>query len=249
MYDQAKKGWSESALAVAKVNNPITNPITEVEVRFSETYKKKPKAARAKGVSEADLKVLKQALASKKDLVLSSAVAISSILGCRPAEIMGIELKPGNQVFIPGAKHSGKLNRGLDRLLEVNERSYSTLKVSLAILKKAEPGRKGVIHQVQCRLDRLVRELWPRRKARPSLYSFRHQLGSDLKSSGKERTEIAYIMGHASTESVEVYGDRRRASRARAIKPAPGIDPAKYVRICHEEPGPKSRQSSVRLGM
>src|SRR5690554_822570 len=65
MYDQARQNWSESALAVAKVNNPITNPLTEVEVRFAEIHKKKPKAARAKGISQTDLTTLMRAILSK----------------------------------------------------------------------------------------------------------------------------------------------------------------------------------------
>ncbi|MCA1789343.1 MAG: hypothetical protein LC667_05640, partial [Thioalkalivibrio sp.] len=60
---------------------------------------------------------------------------------------------------------------------------------------------------------RTVREHLPDvlSRGRPSLYTFRHQLGAELKSMKLDRRAIAYIMGHQSTQSVEVYGDRRKS--------------------------------------
>lgn len=75
-------------------------------------------------------------------------------------------------------------------------------------------GAPGVIHRVQSRLERVTLRLWPRRKARPTLYTLRHQMGAGLKASGASRAAIAYVMGHQSTQSVEVYGDRRSAKRS-----------------------------------
>ena len=69
---------------------------------------------------------------------------------------------------------------------------------------------------VQRRLDTLTKRLWPKRNVWPSLYSWRHQKGSDLKASHMNSAEVAAIMGHRSTESVDVYGSQRSARNTRS---------------------------------
>ena len=77
-------------------------------------------------------------------------------------------------------------------------------------------------------------------------------MGSDLKASGMSRVEIAYAMGHQSTQSVEVYGNRRKASGRGGIKPAPNADMS-MVRENHTQPpAPKGLEvegPSEGLGM
>ncbi|MFG8826592.1 site-specific integrase, partial [Pseudomonas aeruginosa] len=51
---------------------------------------------------------------------------------------------------------------------------------------------------IRDRLRKECRVLWPRRKQHPTLKSFRHQLGSNLKASGESDEAIAYMMGHQS---------------------------------------------------
>lgn len=90
------------------------------------------------------------------------------------------------------------------------------------------------IGPLQDRLRAAGRHLWPRRTALPTLYTFRHQMGSDLKASGMDRRQIAYIMGHQATGSVDVYGDRRVArSNGRSLPRIPEGADLSAVRETH----------------
>ncbi|GAA1350338.1 hypothetical protein GCM10009595_10300 [Falsarthrobacter nasiphocae] len=116
-------------------------------------------------------------------------------------------------MHVIGAKKSGDL-RGADRVLTLPDdpKIRNNIATAARVVQRAEREKEGAVHRIQSRLDRLSRKLWPRRQARPSLYTFRHQMGGTLKKMGLDRRAIAYVMGHQSTKSVEVYGDRRSGS-------------------------------------
>ncbi|MBF0256164.1 MAG: hypothetical protein HQL47_06835, partial [Gammaproteobacteria bacterium] len=73
------------------------------------------------------------------------------------------------------------------------------------------------LNNLQKRFERAAKRLWPKRKILPTLYSLRHQLGSDIKASGLSDAERAAIMGHLSQSSIESYGYVQSGKR-RAIK-------------------------------
>jgi len=64
-----------------------------------------------------------------------------------------------------------------------------------------------------------------------------------LKASGLDRKSVAYLMGHQSTESVEVYGRRNRGSKS-ALRVGQGVDP-NQVRETHSDP-PSVRQGAYQ---
>ncbi len=100
-------------------------------------------------------------------------------------------------------------------------------------------------HILQTRLNNLTRETWPRRKTQATFYSFRHQLGSNLKASGIDRSEVAYLMGHQSTSSVDAYGDKRKGTGA--IKIAPGVDQEQINSVVREKhSNPLSQQAIIK---
>lgn len=103
----------------------------------------------------------------------------------------------------------------MDRSLALDEEAVNIVRGALETLRGANVGA------IQDRIYTAGRRLWPQRKAWPSLYSWRHQLGSDLKASGLSRVEIAYVMGHQSTESVEQYGNRKTAKAGAVLPRAP----------------------------
>lgn len=227
MYDQVGKGYFDAAQRLKETGNPVTTGKTRGTI--------KPKQKRIKSVPRDELMTLLE----KSDKGVGSAIAIVSLTGCRPAEMLGIQDQGGDEIFIPGAKKSNG-NRGLDRTLTLPADEKRLVMSCVADLRAIEPGVAGTMHKIQSRLDRLTKRLWPRRKARPTLYSWRHQLGADLKASGMDRVQIAYTMGHQSTESVEVYGDPRKASSKRGIKPAQGANMS-MIRQKHDvSPGPKA---------
>jgi len=126
----------------------------------------------------------------------------------------------GDEVMIAGAKVNDK--RGVKfRTL----RGYSD--GELALLKRATGRLRQTLLEDQSvnvgalldRFDRLMKKTFPRRKHKPTMYTLRHQFGSNLKASGLSREAIAVCMGHRATKSADVYGDRRTGSKGFKIEP------------------------------
>lgn len=232
MYDQIDKGYFEAAQRLKETKNPITTGKSKGTV--------KPKQRRCKSIDDPDLDKLYKAALAKSDTELASVLAVAMYTGCRPAEMNGIVRVGKDQVFIPSAKKTVDGERGVDRTIQLDEARCDVIETAVNHLIEMGPDAAGEMHQVQSRLDRLTAKLWPRRKARPTMYTLRHQMGSDLKASGLSRLEIAYIMGHQSTESVEVYGDRRKKSGRGGVKPAPGVDMSMIRQNHDKQPGPKA---------
>jgi hypothetical protein len=204
-YDQSEKGYSKAAKKINETVNPVT-------VKGSDLTKKS-KERRVKSVSLDDLMALKSGAIEKGDKPLLAALELSDVLGCRPVELFNLKIVEG-MIFIEGAKKTKKGDRGLDRLVKVKYiRSMKDAITVLQDFKESTKDFKSEPHKlIQARLALVAKKRWPRRKATPSLYSFRHQVGSNLKASGMDRLEIAYMMGHQATKSVDVYGDRRSGS-------------------------------------
>ena len=202
---QAEAGNLSSAERIASTVNPVTDPSASVAL----ATKKKQK--RIKSVSRKDHKKLISHLNDVEDGPCSAAVMLAFWLGCRPVEMPVIQLLGDNQIFIPSAKKTE--DRGLDRTLILNSSVYKMIEKLLPLLVHDDEGKTSDMNRIQRRLQRHVKKLWPARKHHISLYSYRHQLGSDLKASGKKSIEVATIMGHLNVNSVDVYGNRKSASR------------------------------------
>lgn len=225
VLDQQEKGYKAAAERIQGTINPMT---TDQHGPLDKGLRGPvpPKQRRAKSISETDNARLQQTLLKRcaesegaerqRHWETFGAVLLAERLGVRPAEMphLRVDLERG-VVNVQGAKKSGV--RGADRELTLPDDAQSRQAIAKAARLMREAGPKG-IHRIQARLDRLSRELWPRRQARPSLYTYRHQLGANLKAMRLDRRAIAYIMGHQSTQSVEVYGDRRRVSGGIGIK-------------------------------
>lgn len=217
--DQREKGYAKAADRIAGTRNPMTTVaggggIIDPTVRGPTA----PKQKRAKTISSDDMSALKLAAHRSKggDDVLA-ALNIGEHLGVRPAEMLSLRVDvDSGVVHVTGVKKSDKGDRGADRTLRLSggRMTRQMLADAVEALQASERERPGVIHRVQTRLDRITKGLWPRRAARPTLYSLRHRMGSQLKASGASRAAIAYVMGHQSTQSAEVYGDRRSAKRS-----------------------------------
>ncbi|MBU2966742.1 hypothetical protein Q4508_10525 [Amphritea sp. 2_MG-2023] len=196
------------------------NPITADRNKRSQI---KPKQKRQKTVNTADQKQLLDYLVDKKERTVFAGVELVSHLGCRPAELRNLQFVGSCYIAISSAKKTEDGTRGLDRILEIKDNSiFNSLKECHEMLINAP--YSDPIRYVQKRLDTLTQRLWPKRKVRPSLYSWRHQMGADLKASDLPSEEIAAIMGHQSINSVQVYGNPRSAQHSRNyLKPDKGI--------------------------
>ncbi|RTE67327.1 site-specific integrase [Amphritea opalescens] len=187
------------------------NPITADRNKRSQI---KPKQKRQKTVNAADEKQLLDYLVKQKEKTVFAGVSLVSHLGCRPAELRNLKFMGSCYIVISSAKKTEDGTRGLDRILEIEDSSiFNSLKECHEMLITAP--YVDPVRYVQRRLETLTQRLWPKRKVHPSLYSWRHQMGADLKASDMPPEAIAAIMGHQSVSSVEVYGNSRSAQHAR----------------------------------
>lgn len=231
-FDQAEKGYSEAAARIAATRNPATLPTSTTEP--------KAKQKRVRAVSVADERKLLEHFQEGGDRQSYAAVMLSRITGARPAEMAGIRVE-GDRVTITGAKKSHGGQRGADRVLVVTAAEAQLVAACAGQLQGANLGA------VQDRIRAAGQRLWPQRAALPSLYSWRHQLGSELKASGLDRREVAYLMGHQSTASVDRYGSRRTARGGRVPR-APEGQTFDQVRERHSEPPARVTGADLRKG-
>ncbi|WP_022964264.1 site-specific integrase [Halopseudomonas pelagia] len=210
-FDLTERGYSEAAQSILKLVNPVTAP--------GSPLRQKAKRPKAKYFSDEDYAVISAHLLDKQHHEEWAALTLIKFTGARPVELRNLTVKDGIIVIL-GAKKSHAGTRGADRLLAVEDPgSLSIIETCLMILNESGKTMDAIRHRLR---DEGVK-LWPRRSATPTLYSMRHQVGSNLKASGQDARAVAYIMGHQSTTSVSVYGDRRRGNPS-AIKVLPAQD-------------------------
>ncbi len=196
-HDQVERGNPNTAQAIRRLINPVT-------ARGS-VLPKKPKPKKVCGVSDEDFWDLILHLRSRDFYDEALCAMLAYYLGVRPCEMRTITVV-GNQVNIIGGKKSAPLNRGADRTLIIDQPAVLKAVAEAAVWMSKCTRTDTAIRD---RLRKECRALWPRRKRHPTLKSFRHQMGSNLKASGESDEVVAYIMGHQSIESIEIYGDRR----------------------------------------
>lgn len=226
-WDQERQGFDKSAVRIRETQRPAgTVPARQ---------------RRAKGVSQEDTDKLTAHLRERDDWQAWAAVTLARWTGARPAEMPGVRVL-GDQVMIEGAKKSHEGQRGADRVVTLDDLdALDQVREAVAILEGVEMG------PIQDRVSGAGRRLWPQRKAVPSLYAWRHQVGSDLKASGLDRKTVAYLMGHQATESVEVYGRRNRGGKS-PLKVGQGAE-LDQVRETHSEPPSVRQGASQELEM
>lgn len=213
-------GYSETAANIRKVVNPVTAD--------GDISKVKPKQRRIKGVRAADEAALLAYFGERKDHQMVAIIKIVAATGIRPAELAGLVVR-GTDVVIEGAKKSHEGMRGADRTQVFDDQTAGELAAQVKLVTGVDVG------VMQDRLRAAGMRLWPRRKAVPTLYSWRHQMGSDLKASGMDRRKIAYLMGHQATSSVDVYGNRRTARAGRVLPRLPLAQSLAHIRVNHNE--------------
>jgi integrase len=196
-FDQKEKGFAKAADYINKIKNPVTKKNAPLMLKKQKPKKQK----RVKTVSNDDFLALFEAA----DDETKAALYIARTLGCRPAEMANIEVN-GNEIKITGAKKTEGGDRGADRLIQLSSKEANNVAASLELVRGAGD---NAMTNIAAKLHRLSRKVFPKRKLHTSFYSFRHQMGSNLKASGMSREQIAYVMGHQSTASADVYGNKR----------------------------------------
>lgn len=220
-FDQSEKGYKDAALRINGTKNPLTLDGGSDGVPA--------KQKRIKRIDPEDEAKLLKSFIDAGDRECYGAVMLAKLTGARPTEFKHIVVQ-GDRVIIKGAKKNSDGTRGADREILLNLQALAMVEASLPFLQG-----EGVIGRVQDRITAAGKRLWPQRTAVPSLYSWRHQMGSDLKASGLDRAEVAYVMGHQSTASVDRYGNRKMGGGGIVPRAA---DPKAFesVRELHSEP-------------
>lgn len=215
-FDQDERGYKKASVKINATKNPVTLKGSNIAV--------KPKLKRVKSISDEDTVKLINAC-NDDDIALKSAIRISHMYGCRPAELFNLKILENGNLLIVGAKKSNG-NRGLDREVKIREQDSTGLYYALLAMQQYKREKKDCkstpSELIQAKFANLCKKTFTRRSSLPSLYSFRHQLGSNLKSSEMTRLEIAYVMGHQSTKSVDAYGNKRSGNSKVSI--SAGVD-------------------------
>jgi len=146
---------------------------------------------------------------------VASSLSIAYFLGLRPKEMNRIEYsKEENQLFlfISSAKQNKEGTRSIDRVIKVELNDVDTQSLITDINCLRGLTDKQIVN-MRVRACRLSEKVFKGKKRRPTLYSYRHQLGADLKglktedgSSIVDRKEAAAIFSHRSQNSLNSYG-------------------------------------------
>lgn len=202
----------DDALKVNQHKNPVSTASRKNTIA---------KQARIKQVSNDELKLLSTKLRTAQDKALLGAVTLANFLGCRPTEMWSLKFTDDGTIVIEGAKKRETDDRGLNREVilpaELTERLKLAHTCLLSELRTENESRHKAMRRIQGRLNTVCRQIWPKRKYQISLYTFRHQISSNLKSSGMDRVELAAIMGHRTTDSSDRYGKPIKANTANVL--------------------------------
>lgn len=181
------------------------------------------KQNRCTKVIEKDHQKILNYITKNPDRAVLGAIYLAYFTGMRPAEMLNIELMPEqNAIYIHTAKETEEEERGLDRTLIFSAKEYKLIENAYyaVISEKRRLNRSGklckperAMKRIQNRLAKITKAIFPRRQYQITLYSYRHQMGSDLKASGFDSISIAAIMGHQSVKSIDGYGNARSAWR------------------------------------
>jgi hypothetical protein len=217
-YDQHDKGYIEPAKRISKQTYPST--ILPLDRPYI--------TPKVKTVKHEEFLNLYHGISNKN---LKAALVVAKFTGCRPAEMLYIKSLGNNKFFIPSAKRTEDGLRGLDRIIQLDEKFACMLDTAIKALAKLDPDKGQVA--LQKALYRATKKLWPRRKKQIVFYSFRHQLASNLKSVDMSNKERSYIMGHQSTASIGRYGNRRSGTGACSI--SAGVTPVEINKLVRKE--------------
>ena len=270
-FDQDENGYKKAAKKIKETPYPYQR-IEKSPGKFvdPENSKRAPKRGYQKVLSQDDEDAMIQEakrrykMKNGKNRVSGmetyAALIVSRLSGVRPAELFSIKELDDGSFYIKSAKktdmlvetkHAGKIftNRGTDRQIKVDDKNHRNMSMAVEILQdmrqrfEAEDrGLDDCIKTIEDRVYELSRKIFPRRKRRPSLYTFRNQFASDMKAYQKENPdlltdkEMAFMMGHVSTFSIRKYG-KPGSGRAGRLKVSPGIDRESINTIVHDRQG------------
>ncbi len=164
------------------------------------------------------------------------------LTGLRPCEWKSSELLKmrykNKEIYVLTTKNAKDTNgraHGDLRHLLLNNLSDAAIKVIkqhlLNIQKHLEHESTTATfseYQEACRqtMKRATKDLFAKRKKRPSLYTCRHQFSANLKNAGYSLVEIAALMGHGTDETATVHYGRKSRKKGGGPKSRAGLPEA-----------------------
>ncbi len=226
------------------LENPVTkngfdNIPTELKAKISKRKKKNSMSADE----------FEKIFAATNDDSTRATMNIISITGCRPAEIPTISINDDGTITIESAKKDDADSRGLDRTITISDpEKYAQIVHGLEAIKaeseKLNISESQMMGRIKDRFKYACKRACPRRKG-ICLYTMRHQVGAELKASGMERKEIAYLMGHRVTASVDVYGSSASKSARRGGVSMRAADRSSLEQVKENHKEPPTAQKTV----
>ncbi|HHJ3080191.1 TPA: hypothetical protein ACPVZG_004042 [Vibrio parahaemolyticus] len=199
------------------------------ETNGSDLKYNRTSAQKKKYINDDELITLTEALDSSKSKyakTLKGWLHANCLVGLRPCEWQNTEVvsKDGKiALMVINAKATNGRSHGKTRIIYLNHLPdrLRTLVINFSkhMRRLAEDGKYNDVYS-GCRrlLQELNKRLWKQRKKNITLYSSRHQFSADLKKSGASLTDIAYLMGHYSTETATSHYGKRRYGKS-IVKP------------------------------
>lgn len=228
-YEASYLGNQQLAENIKNLFNPTTININDPRISNDKksiiklSGRQPKKQNRCRRVPEKDHSKIIEHLTKNLDPAVLGALLLAYFTGIRPAEMLEMELIPAqNAIFINTAKQTEKGDRGLSRELTFSQAEYEIIEQAYFAVQseKLNLDRSGNIckldrtmKRIQNRLAAITEKIFPRRVHRITLYSYRHQMGSNLKASGFDHIAIAAIMGHQCVNSIDKYGNAKSATR------------------------------------
>lgn len=243
-------GPDQRALAAALCRLNDAHPVLDAErkPRTSAT-----KAKRYKKPTDLE-RIGHAAIASRSQYgqALADYLVAADTGGLRPCEWAGAVLRPspadgfGWELIAPCAKHDEVRATGETRTLRWTELASPTVSaIQSCIARATEAADEGRYDKLMKRLQELMRdiakEIFPRRKSRPTPYTPRHEcrarwtahyVRADMTDEQREHglAIVAAVLGHASDETAtRHYGRPRRDETSRG--PIPHADPAEVAKV------------------
>ena len=216
--------YPKSVSRLQKCKNPLTK-----DKKLKGKIKSKRK--RQKHVNAEDEKKILRYFQEHNDRDAMLAILIAKYTGARPSEMLSMQ-HSGQYVGIVGSKKTRDGKRGADRIMQFVEEGdeLDIVKVAIDKFYGEDP---SLIKNVQRRIYKASRGLFPQRHTTYNLYSWRNQFASNLKASDLSRQEIAYLMGHQATKSVDQYGHRKKGSTSNIIVEVGNSKKLSQIRLTH----------------
>ncbi|UKA04723.1 hypothetical protein [Photobacterium damselae] len=178
------------------------------------------------------LKTSKSSFASR----LMMWMHVNRMVGLRPCEWKKSSVEAINDrisLVVRNAKATNGRAHGTQRIISLDHISEKNVinieKFAKYCGQLAEKGEfEGMYEGCRKLLQRSSRKLWGKRLKHITLYSSRHQFSSDLKLNGRTMKDIAYLMGHISTDTATHHYGKKRFGRSRRT---PFVDPENTINI------------------